>query len=131
MPRIAGIDIPEQKKVLFALRSVFGVGLTRANEIVQQAKIDPKKRARDLTPDEINKIQRLLEAYPVEGDLRRIITDNIAHLKRTKTYRGLRPSLGLPTRGQRNRVNSRTVRGGGRKTVGSVSKEESIETETK
>ncbi|MFH2118749.1 MAG: 30S ribosomal protein S13 [Candidatus Paceibacterota bacterium] len=131
MPRIAGIDIPEQKKVAFALRSVFGVGLTRANEIVKQAKIDPEKRARDLTPDEVNKIQRLLEAYPVEGDLRRIVIDNIAHLKRTKTYRGLRHSMGLPARGQRTRVNSRTVRGGGRKTVGSISKEESAKTEAK
>jgi small subunit ribosomal protein S13 len=131
MPRIAGIDIPEQKKVPFALRSVYGVGPSRANEIVSQAKIDPDKRARDLTPDEINKIQRLLEAYPVEGDLRRIVTDNVAHLKRSKTYRGLRHSMGLPTRGQRTRVNSRTVRGGGRKTVGSVSKEEVAKTEPK
>jgi small subunit ribosomal protein S13 len=131
MPRIAGIDIPEQKKVPYALRSIYGVGLTRAMELTEQAKIDPHKRARDLTPDEVNKIQRLLETDPVEGDLRRIVMDNIAHLKRTKTYRGLRHSAGLPTRGQRTKVNSRTVRGGGRRTVGSVSKEETAKTESK
>ena len=131
MPRIAGIDIPEQKKIAFALCAIYGVGLAKANEILKQAKINSSKRARDLTPDEVNKIQRLLEAYPVEGDLRRVITDNIAHLKRIKTYRGLRHSMGLPVRGQRTRVNSRTVRGGGRRTVGSVAKEEVAKTEMK
>lgn len=124
MPRIAGIDIPENKKVAFALRSIYGVGLTRAQEVVVQANIDPSKRARDLTPDEINKIQRLLEQHPLEGDLRRIVSDNINHLKRIKSYRGMRHTLKLPARGQRTRVNSRTVRGGGRKTVGAVAKEE-------
>ncbi|HEX9817755.1 MAG TPA: 30S ribosomal protein S13 [Patescibacteria group bacterium] len=131
MPRLAGINIPEQKKVPYALKAIYGVGLTRAQEITKQAKIDPDKRAKDLTPDEVNKIQRLLEVSPVEGDLRRIVVDNIAHLKRIKTYRGLRHSVGLPVRGQRTRVNSRTVRGGGRKTVGSVAKEEATKTETK
>ena len=120
MPRIAGIDIPENKKVPFALRSIFGVGLSRAQEVAVQANIDPHKRAKDLTADEVNKIQRLLEQFPLEGDLRRIVTDNISRLKRIKTYRGMRHSAKLPVRGQRTRVNSRTVRGGGRKTVGAV-----------
>ncbi|MFZ5438096.1 MAG: 30S ribosomal protein S13 [Patescibacteria group bacterium] len=123
MPRIAGTDIPEHKKVVYSLRSVYGVGLQKAQEVVAQAKIDPDKRARDLTPDEINKIQRILEKYPLEGDLRRIVSDNIQRLKRIKAYRGLRHIMGLPVRGQRTKVNSRTVRGGGRKTVGSISKE--------
>lgn len=123
MPRIAGTDIPEHKKVVYSLRSVYGVGLQTAQEVVAQAKIDPDKRARDLTPDEINKIQRILEKYPLEGDLRRIVGDNIQRLKRIKAYRGLRHIMGLPARGQRTKVNSRTVRGGGRKTVGSISKE--------
>lgn len=124
MPRIAGIDIPENKKAPYALLSVFGVGLTRANEILEQAGIDPQKRAKDLTSDEVNKIQRALEQFPLEGDLRRIVNDNIARLKRIKSYRGMRHTAKLPARGQRTRVNSRTVRGGGRKTVGAVAKEE-------
>lgn len=123
MPRVAGIDLPEHKKVPYALRAIFGIGLKRANDIVAQANIDAHKRARDLTPDEVNKIQRLIEQFPVEGDLRRTISDNINRLKRVKAYRGLRHAAKLPVRGQRTRVNSRTVRGGGRKTVGSVSKE--------
>lgn len=124
MPRIAGIDIPEHKKVAYALRAIYGLGLSRAQAIVEQAKIDPNKRARDLTPDEVSKIQRAIEQFPLEGDLRRIVSDNIARLKRVKAYRGLRHIAKLPARGQRTRVNSRTVRGGGRKTVGSVSKED-------
>ncbi|MBT4123899.1 MAG: 30S ribosomal protein S13 [Candidatus Pacebacteria bacterium] len=123
MPRIAGTDIPEHKKVVYSLRSVFGVGKKVAQEVVAQAKIDPDTRARDLTSEEINKIQRILEKYPLEGDLRRMVSDNVQRLKRIKSYRGLRHSMGLPVRGQRTKVNSRTVRGGGRRTVGSVSKE--------
>jgi small subunit ribosomal protein S13 len=123
MPRIAGTDIPEHKKVAYSLRSIYGVGLKVAQDVVAQAKIDPDKRARDLTPDEVNKIQRILEKFPLEGDLRRMISDNVQRLKRIKSYRGMRHSMGLPARGQRTRVNSRTVRGGGRKTVGSISKE--------
>lgn len=124
MPRIAGVDIPEHKKIPYALCSIYGVGLTRALQVVEQASIDPHKRVRDVTPDELNKIQRLLEEYPLEGDLRQIVSDNINHLKRTKTYRGLRHAAKLPARGQRTRVNSRTVRGGGRKTVGAVAKDD-------
>jgi small subunit ribosomal protein S13 len=128
MPRIAGIDIPDQKKVPYALRSIYGLGLSRAKLLVKQVNIDPDKRAKDLTPDEVNKLQRAVEQFPLEGDLRRIVVDNIARLKRIKTYRGMRHSAKLPVRGQRTRVNSRTVRGGGRKTVGSVAKEETTET---
>jgi small subunit ribosomal protein S13 len=124
MPRIAGVDIPEQKKVAFSLQAIYGVGPTRSEELVAQAKIDPDKRARDLTADEVNKLQRLIEQYPVEGDLRRKVSDDINRLKRIKSYRGMRHAAGLPVRGQRTRVNSRTVRGGGRKTVGSVKKED-------
>jgi len=101
MPRIAGIDIPENKKVPFALRSIYGVGLSRAQEVMTQANIDPDKRAKDLTPDEVNKLQRLLEQFPLEGDLRRVVSDNISRLKRVKTYRGMRHSAKLPARGQR------------------------------
>lgn len=124
MPRIAGIDIPENKKVPYSLKEIYGVGLTRAIKVVVEAQIDPHKRAKDLTPDEVNKIQRLLEKYALEGDLRQQVNDNIQRLKRIKSYRGMRHAAKLPARGQRTRVNSRTVRGGGRKTVGAVAKEE-------
>ncbi|NCN45438.1 MAG: 30S ribosomal protein S13 [Candidatus Pacebacteria bacterium CG10_big_fil_rev_8_21_14_0_10_36_11] len=129
MPRIAGTDIPEYKKVVYSLRSVFGVGQKIAEDVVAQAKINPETRARDLTSDEVNRIQRILEKYPLEGDLRRMISDNINRLKRIKAYRGLRHSMGLPVRGQRTKVNSRTARGGGRKTVGSISKEAAAKAE--
>ena len=131
MPRIAGTDIPEHKKVVYSLRSIFGVGQKVAEDVVEQAKINPDTRARDLTSEEVSKIQRILEKYPLEGDLRRMVGDNIQRLKRIKSYRGLRHSMGLPVRGQRTKVNSRTVRGGGRRTVGSVSKEAAAKAEAK
>lgn len=122
MPRIAGIDIPDHKKVAFALRYVYGIGPKIASDILEKTRINPDKRARDLTTDEINKIQAVLEKYPVEGDLRRMISDNIIRLKRVKAYRGLRHIAGLPVRGQRTRSNARTKRGG-RRTIGAMSKE--------
>ncbi len=124
MIRIAGIDLPEQKKIAFALRYIYGVGTKLAQDIVREANISPDKRTRDLTTDEINRIQRSLERFAVEGDLRRIVNDNIDRLRRIKTYRGMRHSMKLPVRGQRTRTNSRTARGGGkRKTVGALTKE--------
>lgn len=129
MPRIAGIDIPDHKKVAFALRYVYGIGPKTASEILEKTRINPDKRARDLTTDEINKIQAVLEKYPVEGDLRRMISDNIIRLKRVKAYRGLRHIAGLPVRGQRTRSNARTKRGG-RRTIGAMSKELAAKLET-
>lgn len=124
MIRISGIDLPEQKKIAFALRYIYGVGPKLANDIMREANINPDKRTRDLTTDEINRIQRSLERFAVEGDLRRIVNDNVDRLRRIKTYRGMRHSMKLPTRGQRTRTNSRTARGGGkRKTVGALTKE--------
>jgi small subunit ribosomal protein S13 len=124
MIRISGIDLPEQKKLAFALRYIYGVGPKLASDIIREANINPDKRTRDLTTDEINRIQRSLERFAVEGDLRRIVNDNIDRLRRIKTYRGMRHSMKLPVRGQRTRTNSRTARGGGkRKTVGALTKE--------
>ncbi len=124
MPRILGVDIPENKKVRFSLRYLFGVGPSLADEVVLKANIDGEKRASALTADEINRIQRILEEFPLEGDLRRMINDNVDRLKRIKSYRGLRHIAKLPSRGQRTRSNGRTARGGGRKhTVGAMSKE--------
>ncbi len=124
MARIVGVDLPDNKKMLYALTSVFGVGMATSEKVLKQAKIDPDKRARDLTADEVNTIQRLLDKYLLEGNLRRVINDNIERLKRVKSYRGSRHSAGMPARGQRTRTNSRTARGGGRrKTVGAMTKE--------
>lgn len=132
MIRIAGVDLPEHKKVAYSLTSIYGVGLELSNQILQEANVDADKRTRDLTNDEINRIQRSLEQHPTEGDLRRIVNDNIDRLKRVKTYRGSRHAAHLPARGQRTRTNSRSARGGGkRKTVGAMSKEMAAKLEEK
>ena len=124
MIRIAGIDLPEQKKVRFSLQYIYGIGLTRADTVLKEANVDPDKRTRDLTSDEINRIQRIIEHFPTEGDLRRIVSENIDRLKRVKCYRGMRHIAKLPSRGQRTRSNSRNARGGQRRrTVGSMTKE--------
>lgn len=122
MPRIAGIDIPEQKKVLFSLQYVYGVGPKVAADVVREANVDPNKRARDLTADEVNRIQRVLERFTTEGNLRRVINENVDRLKRIKAYRGSRHIAGLPSRGQRTRSNARTRRGA-KRTIGSMTKE--------
>jgi small subunit ribosomal protein S13 len=124
MPRIAGVDIPDHKKIFMSLQSVYGVGKHTAMQVLQKANIDPDKRARELTGDEVNRIQRIVDAVNVEGSLRRMINDNVQRLKRIKSYRGMRHSAGLPTRGQRTRTNSRNARGGiKRRTVGAMTKE--------
>lgn len=122
MPRIAGIDIPDQKKIRIALRYLYGVGPKAADDVLKEANVDPEKRANQLTSDEVNRIQRVVEKYNIEGNLRRQINDNIDRLKRIKSYRGMRHSMGLPSRGQRTRSNART-RKGKRKTVGAMTKE--------
>lgn len=122
MPRIAGTDIPDHKKVLYSLQSIYGVGKYRASKVCQISQVDPDKRARDLTGDEINRLQRALEQFATEGDLRRMINENIDRLKRVKAYRGIRHMMGLPARGQRTKTNARTRRGK-RRTVGSMTKD--------
>ena len=120
MPKILGIDIPGKKPVTYALRSVYGVGLTRAQHIVGTLKIDPAKCADDLTGDELTRITGMLqEKYVLEGDLRREVAQNIRRLIGIGSYRGLRHRRGLPVRGQRTHTNART-RKGVRKTVGVV-----------
>jgi len=122
MARVAGIDLPDQGKVDWALTRIKGVGWTRAKEVMKETKIDVKKRVKDLTSDEIATIASALEKYATEGDLIRLIRENIQRLRDTNSYRGLRHSRGLPVRGQRTRSNARTKRGK-RKTVGSFRKE--------
>ncbi len=123
MLRIAGVDLPEEKKVPFALRYIHGVGPKIVADIIKQANLSPDKRARDLTSEEIGRIQVILDRYLTEGDLRRQVADNIDRLKRIKSYRGMRHAAGLPCRGQRTRTNSRTNRGNKRQTIGSMTKE--------
>jgi small subunit ribosomal protein S13 len=122
MPRITGFDIPDEKKVSFSLRYIYGVGPKIADKIIKGARIDSKKRAKDLTADEINQIAKQLEKHAVGGQLRRIVRDNIDRLRRVGSYRGLRHRQGLPVRGQRTKTNARTGRGK-RKTVGALAKE--------
>ena len=118
--RISGINIPDGKRVEIALTYLFGIGRPLSQKILTAAGIDWNKRAKELTSDEVNKIQSILEKnYKVEGELRQIIKQNINLLKDLQTYRGMRHSRRLPVRGQRTKTNSRTVRGNVRKTAGS------------
>jgi small subunit ribosomal protein S13 len=128
MPRISGTDIPDHKKVKIALTYIFGVGEKTALNVLKQAGVEPEKRARDLKGDEINKIQRVLDKIPTEGDLRQIVNDNIDRLKRIGSYRGERHKNNLPVRGQRTRTNARTKRGK-RQTVGAMTKDLSAKME--
>lgn len=120
MPRIAGVNIPDNKQILISLTYIYGVGLPLAKKILKEANIDPYQKAATLTPDEINRLKEIIEKkYKVEGDLRREIIMDIKRLKDIGCWRGIRHSRGLPVRGQRTRTNTRTVRGNVRKTVGS------------
>lgn len=119
MSRISGVNLPENKKIEIALTYIYGIGPTLSHLILKTAKIDLEKRAKDLTNDEINKIQSVIEKnYKVEGDLRREILENIKRLKETGAWRGTRHVRKLPLHG-RTKTNSRTLRGNIRKTMGS------------
>lgn len=118
--RIAGINIPDNKKIEFALPYIYGVGLALARKILKTAQVDSNKRAKDLNPQEINRIKEVIEGnYKIEGDLRREVMLNIKRLRELQTYRGVRHMRGLPVKGQRTKTNSRTRRGNVRKTMGS------------
>jgi small subunit ribosomal protein S13 len=120
MPRIAGVNIPEEKQISIALTHIYGIGLTLAQKILNEAKINPTRKAKELTPDEINLLKEIIEKkYKVEGELRREVMMNIKRLRDIGAWRGIRHIKGLPVRGQRTRTNTRTVRGNVRKTVGS------------
>jgi small subunit ribosomal protein S13 len=117
MPRLLGVDIPNDKPSVISLTYLFGVGARVARELCHKAGIDPTKRARELAEDELGRLSVLLERdYTVEGPLRRQVLQNITRLRDIKCYRGIRHRLGLPVRGQRTRTNART-RKGPRKTV--------------
>jgi small subunit ribosomal protein S13 len=117
MPRLLGIDLPPDKRTEISLRYLYGIGPTTSRQICERCHIDPDKRARELTDDELARIANLLDNdFVVEGQLRRAIQQNIQRLKDIGCYRGLRHRRGLPVRGQRTRTNART-RKGPRKTV--------------
>ena len=120
MPRVLGIDIPGKKRIEYSLRYIYGIGAARARELIAKAKIDPAKKADDLSDEEITSISSILQNdYVVEGDLRREVSGNIRRLISINSYRGVRHRKGLPVRGQRTSTNART-RKGPRKTVGAV-----------
>ena len=116
MARIAGVDLPPNKRIDISLRSIYGVGRKIAGEIIGKAELDPNMKAADLMPDQVTRIRKVLEDYMVEGDLRREVSLNIKRLMDLGCYRGLRHRRNLPVRGQRSKTNART-RKGPRKTV--------------
>ena len=123
MPRLLGVDIPNNKRTEYALRYIYGIGPTRAKQIVDDMKLDPAHRSHELTEEQLNQISEIIvtNQWKIEGDLRREIASNLKRLQAIQCYRGLRHRRGLPVRGQRTSTNART-RKGGRKTVGVISK---------
>ncbi len=117
MPRLLGVDIPNDRKTVISLTYLFGVGQQTARDLCQKAAVEEDKKARDLTDEEISRITMILERdYIVEGPLRRQVQQNINRLRDIKSYRGIRHRVGLPVRGQRTKTNART-RKGPKKTV--------------
>ncbi|MDO8623771.1 MAG: 30S ribosomal protein S13 [bacterium] len=117
--RISGVTIPDTKQLAYALPLIYGIGPTRARDILKKAGVSLTKKGSELTSDEEQKIRSLAEAYTIEGELRREIGQNIKRLKDIKSWRGNRHERGLPVRNQRTKTNSRTRRGNVRKTMGS------------
>ncbi|MDD5589931.1 MAG: 30S ribosomal protein S13 [Candidatus Portnoybacteria bacterium] len=120
MPRIAGVNIPDNKRIEIALTYIHGIGRTLSVKILEQVKIDKATKAGELKPEQLNLLKDIVEkSYKVEGELRREKMMNIKRLKEIGCYRGVRHIKGLPVRGQRTKTNTRTVRGNVRKTMGS------------
>ena len=124
MARIAGVDVPREKRVVIALTYIYGVGRTRAEQTLAATDVDPDTRVRELTDDQVQRLRVHIEDnYRVEGDLRRKVSEDIKNLKSIRSYRGQRDQSGLPTRGQRTQTNART-RKGPKKTVGAQRKKD-------
>ncbi len=120
MPRIAGVDIPNEKRIIISLTYIHGIGNFLAAQVLKKAKININTRTNKLTSEQVNILKSIIEKeYKVEGDLKREVLINIKRLKDINSYRGTRHKKGLPVRGQRTKTNSRTRRGNIRKTVGS------------
>jgi small subunit ribosomal protein S13 len=130
MARIAGVDLPNEKRLDIALTYLYGVGRSNVVNILKEARMDGSRRVKTLTDEEVNKIAKILEkGYTVEGDLRKEVSDNIKRLIEIHSYRGIRHVKKLPVRGQRTRSNARTKRGK-RMTIGAMKKDDRIKTET-
>ena len=123
--RLLGITLPDHKNVQYGLTTIYGIGPARSLVISSEAKVDPLTKIKDLTADEEAAIRKIIEALKLEGNLKREIGQNVKRLKDIGAYRGTRHARGLPTRGQRTKTNSRTVRGNKRMTMGSGRKKES------
>ncbi|OGZ62410.1 MAG: 30S ribosomal protein S13 [Candidatus Staskawiczbacteria bacterium RIFCSPHIGHO2_02_FULL_34_10] len=120
MPRIAGVNIPENKRIQIAITYIYGIGDSLGKKVLEEAKIDLNKKAKDLTAKEVNDLKDIIEkTHKIEGDLRRQVMVNIKRLKDIGTWRGSRHAKRLPVRGQRTKTNTRTIRGNVRKTMGS------------
>lgn len=122
--RILGITVPNEKRLEFGLTCLYGIGVSLARKILDQAGIERGRQAKDLTPDEENKIRAIVEGMKIEGNLKREIGANIKRLKDIKSFRGIRHMKRLPVRGQRTKTNSRTVRGNVRRTMASGKRKE-------
>lgn len=122
MVRISGVEIPAEKRTEIALTYIYGVGRKNALEILKNARIDPDKRTKDLTDQEVVRLQKTVDTVPIEGILRKKISDSIKRLKQISSYRGTRHAARLPARGQRTRSNARTKRGK-RMTIGAMKKQ--------
>lgn len=119
MARIAGVDIPRDKRVDISLRYIFGIGITRASTICDKARLEPSTKVRELTDDEISRIREFIDRnYLVEGELRKEVRQNVQRLIEINCYRGIRHRRGLPVRGQRTRTNARSKRGARRTVAG-------------
>jgi len=117
--RIAGVTLPDDKQLAYALPLIYGIGPARALDILKEAGVEPTRKGSDLSADEEQKIRTLAEGYTIEGELRREIGQNVKRLKDIRSLRGMRHERRLPVRNQRTKTNSRTVRGNTRKTMGS------------
>lgn len=126
MARIAGVDLPNEKRLDIALTYLYGIGRSNVVSIIKDANLDPSKRVKTLTDEEVNRIAKIIEkGSPVEGDLRKDVSDHIKRLMEIRSYRGIRHARKLPVRGQRTRSNARTKRGK-RATVGALKKDDRV-----
>jgi len=129
MIRIAGINIPDNKRIEIALTYVYGIGLSTSQQILEELSIDVNTRTKDVSAEDANRLREVIEKkFRVEGELRHVVRGNIKRLKEIGCYRGTRHTKGLPSRGQRTKTNTRTVRGNTRKTMGSGRKKSSDKT---
>ena len=127
--RVVGVNVPDNKRVDIALTYIYGLGRSNVLPVLEKAKIELTKKAKDLTEEELGRIQKVLETYKIEGDLRADIANDIKRLKEVSSYRGMRHARSLPARGQRTRSNARTKRGK-RVTIGAIKKEVAAKMET-